>query len=96
MQKNAFWVSQHLWHFSVVDGDLPQDLQLNWCIIYLGDIVIFLKHPTSHLMRLEIMFKKLEHARLKLKPLQCDLFHQQISYLGHMWDSHQQTEDKSH
>ena len=57
-------------------------LNLNWCIIYLDDTVIFLKDPSSHLIRLEAIFKKLEHARLKLKPSKCELFHKQISYLG--------------
>ena len=58
------------------------DLNLNWCIIYLDDIVIFLKDPASHLNRLESMFQKLEQARLKLKPSKCELFHRQITYLG--------------
>ena len=53
----------------MVDGNLPQGtFNLNWCIIYLDDIVIFLKDPDSHLMRLEVMFQKLELATLKLKP----------------------------
>ena len=59
-----------------------RDLSLNWCIIYLNDIVIFLKDPASHLMRLEAMFTKLEQARLK--PSECELFHRQITYLGHI------------
>ena len=44
-----------------------RDLTLNWCIIYLDDIVIFSKNLASHLMRLEAMFQKLEQARMKLK-----------------------------
>ena len=40
------------------------DLNLNLCIIYLNDIVIFLKDPASHLVRLEVVFQKLEQARL--------------------------------
>ena len=61
-----------------------RDLNLNWCIVNLDDIIIFLKDPASHLERLEAMFKKLEHAELKLKPSKCKLFHQQITYLGHI------------
>ena len=60
------------------------DLNLNWCIIYLDDIVIFSKDLASHLKRLETMFQKLEQARLKLKPYKCELFHRQITYLGHI------------
>ena len=60
------------------------DLSLNWCIIYLDDIVIFSKDPTSHIIKLEAMFQKLEQAELKLKPSKCELFHRQITYLGHI------------
>ena len=59
-----------------------EDPNLNWYIIYLDDIVIFLKDPASHLMRMEAMFQKLEQARLILKPLKCKLFFKQITYLG--------------
>ena len=72
----------------MLDGDLPRDLpgdlNLHWCIIYLHDIVIFPKDLASHLVRLEAMFWKLEEDRLKLKPSKCGLFEQQIAYLGHM------------
>ena len=32
------------------------DLNLHWCIIYLDDIAIFSKDPTSHLERLKSVF----------------------------------------
>ena len=60
------------------------DLSLNWCIIYLDDIVIFCKDPASHLDRIEAVFQKLEEAGLKLKPSKCKLFRWQIAYLGHV------------
>ena len=59
-----------------------RDLNINWCIIYLDDIVI-LKDPACHLERLEAVFQKLEQAGLKVKPSKCKLFHRQITYLGH-------------
>ena len=59
-------------------------LNLNWCIIYLDDIVIFSKDLASHLVRLEAVFQKLEQVGLKLKPTKCELFHRQITYLGHI------------
>ena len=60
------------------------DLNLHWCIIYLDDIAIFSNDPASHLKRLEAVFWKLKKAGLKLKPSKCELFQQQIAYLGHM------------
>ena len=59
-------------------------LHLNWCIIYLDDIVVFSRTPEEHLHRLKAVFNKLEAAVLKLKPSKCDLFKQQITYLGHV------------
>ena len=50
------------------------DLNLNWCIIYLDDIVILSKDLASHLERLEAMLQKLKQVGLKLKPSKCELF----------------------
>ena len=62
----------------------PGDLNLQLCIIYLDDIVIFSKDPVSHLQRLESVFLKLEEAGLQLKLSKCELFQWQIAYLGHI------------
>ena len=60
------------------------ELHLNWCIIYLDDIIVFSQTPEEHLHRLKVVFNKLKVAGLKLKPSKCDLFKQQINYLGHV------------
>ena len=60
------------------------DFNLQWCIIYLDDIVIFSKDLASHLERLEAVFWKLEKAGLKLKPSKYELFWWQLTYLGHV------------
>ena len=58
------------------------ELHLNWCIIYLDDIIVFSWTPEEHLHRLKAVFNKLKAAGLKLKPSKCNLFKQQNSYLG--------------
>ena len=60
------------------------DLNLHWSIIYLDNIVIFSKDLASHLERLKAVFWKLEEVGLKLKPSKCELFWQQLAYLGHV------------
>ena len=60
------------------------DLHLNWCIIYLDDIIIYSKMPQEHLERLETVFKKISKAGLKLKPSKCEFFKPEITYLGHV------------
>ena len=85
MQKNALLAHQCPCNLPETNGDLPWgDLNLHWCIIYLDDIVLFSKDPASHLERFMAVFQKLEEAGLKLKPSKCELFQQQLPYLGHV------------
>ena len=60
------------------------DLNLNWCIIYLDDVIIFSKTPKEHIQRLRGVFQKFWEAGLKLKPSKCEFFRNRISYLGHI------------
>ena len=39
---------------------------MNWCIVYLDDIIIFSSDAASHIERLEAVFQKLAKAGLKL------------------------------
>ena len=56
------------------------ELHLNWCIIYLDDIIVFSRTPEEHVHMLKAVISKLRAAGLKLKPTKCDLFKQQINY----------------
>ena len=60
------------------------DLHLNWCIIYLDDIILFTEDPDEHIKRLKGVFQKLAEVGLKLKPRKCKFFKSHISYLGHI------------
>ena len=60
------------------------DLNMNWCIVYLDDIIIFSDTQEEHLKRLEAVFQKLAAAGLKLKPSKCFFFREEIEYLGHV------------
>ena len=60
------------------------ELHLNWCIIYLDDIIIFSRTLEGHLHRLKAVINKLRAAGLKLNPTMCDLFRQEINYFGHV------------
>ena len=57
---------------------------MNWCIVYLDDIIIFSDTKEEHLKRLEAVFQKLCAAGLKLKPSKCFFFKEEIEYLGHV------------
>ena len=64
--------------------DCLGDLNMNWCIVYLDDIIIFSDIKEEHLKRLEAVFQKLSAAGLKLKPSKCFFFREEIEYLGHV------------
>ena len=60
------------------------ELHLRECLIYLDDIIIFSKTFDEHLVRLENVFRQLEHHCLKLKGSKCEFFQRQVQYLGHV------------
>ena len=57
------------------------------CLLYLDDIIVFSDNFDSHLQRLELVLTKLEEAGLKVKPSKCFLFQRRIKYLGHILSS---------
>ena len=60
------------------------ELHLNWCIIYLDDIIVFSWTPEEHVHRLKAVFNKFRAASLKLNSSKWDLFRKEIKYLGHV------------
>ena len=60
------------------------ELHLQYCIIYLDNIIIFFKTPEEHLHQLRLDFQKISEAGLKLKPSKCEFFRTRLEYLGHI------------
>ena len=54
------------------------------CEEYLDDIVVFSRTVEEHKNCLERVFRRLEEARLKLKPQKCLFLRQEVPYLGHV------------
>ena len=94
--KTAFVTPHSKWQFNMVPFGLVQAplyfqqlmvqvLQgLDFAIAYPDDIIIFSKNELEHLQHLEIVFKRLVTADLKLKQSKCKFFWSQIHYLEHM------------
>ena len=57
------------------------ELHVNWCIIYLDEIIIFSKNWYDHITQLDGVFEKLVKAGLKLKPSKCEFFCSSLKYL---------------
>ena len=56
------------------------NLHLQYCIIYLDDIIVFSKTPEEHLDRFRAVFEQLKKAELKLKTSKCKFFKQELTY----------------
>ena len=50
---------------------------------YLDDIIIFAKHISEHIRRLDVVFTKLAEYGLKLDLKKCSFFRDEVNYLGH-------------
>ena len=59
------------------------ELNLNYCLIYMDDIVVYARTLQDHLYRLRRVFDRFREHRLKLKPSKCAFFKEEITYLGH-------------
>lgn len=57
---------------------------LEWCQLFLDDIIVFSETVEQHLERLGVVFQKLADAGLKLKPEKCCLMQRRVEYLGHV------------
>ena len=83
-ERLPFGLTNALATFQCLMESCLGELHLNWCIIYLDDIIVFSKTPEEHLKRLQGVFDKLAKAGLKLKPSKCEFFKSKITYLDHI------------
>ena len=63
-------------------------LNLNVCLVYLDDIIVYSSTLEQHLERLIRVMESLRIAGLKLKPEKCALFQKSVSFLGHVISEH--------
>jgi len=59
-------------------------LNLDICLVYLDDIILYSATLEQHLERLVAVMERLRGAGLKLKPEKCSLFQRSVSFLGHV------------
>ena len=58
------------------------ELNFIYCLIHLDDLIVFLQTAEEHLHRLCVIFDQLREYNLKIKPLKCSLFKEEINYLA--------------
>ena len=59
------------------------EINFIYCLIYLDDLIMFLQMAEEHQHQLHVVFDSLREYNLKLKPLKCSLFKEEINYLAH-------------
>ena len=96
--KTAFATRHGLWEFVAMPFGLtnaPATFQrlmelamrgLQWtsCLIYLDDVIIYGRTFQEHTERLQQVLDRIRSANLKLKPEKCELFKEQVRFLGHI------------
>ena len=55
-----------------------------FCHVFIDDIICFSNTFEEHLEHLDLIFKRLEQAGLKLKPSKCAFAKTEVRYLGHL------------
>ena len=54
------------------------------CFAYLDDVIVFSKRRADHVNDLRAVLDRIRDAGLKLKPAKCNLFWDEVLYLGHV------------
>ena len=54
------------------------------CLVYRDDVIVYSRHHFQHLRDFRAVFERLPVAGLKLKPSKCQLFRDEVVYLGHV------------
>ena len=62
-------------------------LQWSHCLVYLDDVIVMGRSFEEHLSNLTLVLERLWDANLKVKPVKCALFQEQVCYLGHIISS---------
>ena len=57
-------------------------LNLEACLLYLDDVIIFSDTIESHFEKLSRVFQRISEFGLKLKPSKCEFFKEKLKYLG--------------
>ena len=60
------------------------DYNMKICIIYLDDIIIFVKDFEEHLERFDLVVTRLKECNLKLSAEKCFFMQKSVEFLGHV------------
>src|SRR6266487_3995437 len=67
--------------FQVYINHVLHDLVDNFCIVYLDDILVFLKSKKKHYQHLQLIIKHLQHTELYVNLKKYEFFKSKVEYL---------------
>ena len=84
--KMPFGLSNAPGTFQRLMNNLFKNHLWKWVLIFLDDVLAYDSTEEEHFKHIEVIFKLLRAANLKLKPKKCRLLQQQVVYLNHVID----------
>ena len=81
--RMPFGLCNSLATFQQIMQNCMGELNFIYCLIYLDDLIVFSQMAEEHLHQLHVVFNCLREYNLKLKPLKCSLFREEIIFLAH-------------
>ena len=63
-----------------------------FCMVYLDDIIIYSKTAEEHMEHILLVLEALRSHNLKIKLKKCDFFKTRIKFLGHIIESHEDSD----
>ncbi|KAK6169934.1 hypothetical protein SNE40_018451 [Patella caerulea] len=83
-ERMPFGLSNAPMSFQMVVTDILRDMNYEYVLVYIDDIIIFSKNFDQHLEHLSNVFQKLSDAGIPLKPSKCKFSCEKVKYLGHI------------
>ena len=83
-QTMPFGLSNSAGTFQRVMEIALSGLQWVTCLIYIDDVVCFSKTFNEHVERVSEILGRIQKAGMKLKPQKCNLFQDEVTFLGHV------------
>ena len=84
MEKSSLWCADTTKHLFELDVKLFFKYLDEFLVFWMDGLLIYSQIEEEYLKHLELVFKKLKEARIKLKILKCEYFKKEIEYLGHL------------
>lgn len=78
----AFWLCISPATYARVINQVFRGLTWRVVLAFLDDILVLRKTKRGHLDNLKVVFRRFREYGLKLKPKKCELFRQEVEFLG--------------